>query len=250
MKNTSIALLICLALWFPVQADALIIALDEGPDFKAYYNAGLCLDKYPPNTMGNNFYTYDNLPTGTTLGTDEPICIVGHGAVGLAGDRNFTGTQIGALLQAKITPNGSHPIQLMSCFGGVTPLGGESLALSLTNSLAGTAWQGAQVNGRNGICSPNRNGTLPYIKIVLPYPLPSVGYCKFPSLISQQTTLESTHNTAAAFASCNNSSKYNIANCVYNHQDITNFYNNFLAYVVGNNCNLAPNFALTTITVN
>ena len=237
MKNTSIALLICLALWFPAQADALIISVHEEPDKNTYYNAGLCLDKYA-DAIGDRFYTYNTLPNGIELVANEPICIVGHGRAGSA--NGHTGAQIGTLLETHVTPNGVHTIQLMPCNSGTVPENGSSLVAGVVQSLTDHGWQGTRVIGANGLCTPNRNLAHPFLKTV--DTSPAQGDCSSDAIDAHVNSVSDQDAVSVQIAHCMTQAPLlAIANCMYNDAAIIDDYAADLEYSISHHCTFTDN---------
>lgn len=234
MKNISIVLCICLALWFPSQANALIISVHKNPDRNTYYNAGLCLDKYA-DAIGDSFHTYDSLDALTdniTLTNSEPICIVGHGSQGSAG--GHTGADIGTLLEKHVTPHedGGHTIQLMPCHAGV---GNPSLVEGVVESLTDDGWQGTLVIGSNGPCSPDKELDPPYLKKVKNPLKTGTLDCKKDKQTKQNLKNIKNSVTNAVKECMKNGSHLDKANCMYSNDDISNRFKISRDYYLKNN---------------
>lgn len=246
MKYKLMALLITFFssfFFFPVSSEALVIGIPINSKFDAftYYSMGMCRDKFTGNI--GDLYTWNEFSrlkkNSVTLGRDEPVCVVTHGATNSAGGKD--GREVARLLNDKISnPANVSYLLMMSCYSAVSDKISGSLISNMYLELKdadANRWQGTYIYGGSGICIANKKGGSPFFMKVLQNPLPS-GLCEFDKLVAKQDALKITHKVSTALSNCQKGRAKDsaIADCIYNDINVGKFYKDFLTHISDNQC--------------
>lgn len=257
MKNKTITLFLCFALWLPSQAHALIIMIPDklggSYDVTQYYAAGMCRDKY--KAPGKMFVWQDFINQNSNsvlLAEKETICIIGTGSPGTVGTvTKSAGYNIAGVLSDRISnPEDAANILLYACFSAVPDKWQPSLIQGMSGHFAawaGGPWKGKKIYGANGACFSNQLGEDPYYLSVLKNPRPEDGPCSQATDPSEALALK--FNVEAAYNTCLTSggSFPGAADCIYKDADINKASLAYDAYMTTNKCTSSD--GATSITV-
>ena len=257
MKNKSITLFICFALWLPSQAHALIIMIPDKPgrsfDITQYYSAGMCRAKYKEAGkmfVWQNFINQNS--NSVPLAKGETICIIGTGNPGTVGTvTNSAGYNIAGVLSDRISnPENAKDILLYACFSAVPDKWQPSLIHGMSGRFAawaGGPWKGKKIYGANGACFSNQAGKEPYFLSVMKNPRPEDGLCSEGKDPYEALALK--FKVQAAFSACLTSSGSfsGAADCIYKDADINKASLAYDAYMTTNKCTVSN--GTTSITV-
>jgi len=208
------------------------------------YGIGMCSAVY----NSNNYMTWQQVQAAPknsiNVGTNEVICVVGHGTAGNIGG-------VAALVIAQtITDKVNHVrgndnvILLIACFSAVQPEQGQSVMQAF--QAIGGNWQGNRIVGCLGLSVANRNGNGPLFRTVLQNPLSCLGSCSQGNLTAQQNNLQG--NVQVNINNCRQTNVGDLAigQCMYNLNNPdgqainSNFYTPFLNYITTNQCDQVP----------
>lgn len=246
MKNTSIALFFCLALWFPSQSDALIIMIPDKAngsyDVTQYYAAGMCRDKY--KEAGKMFVWQDFINQNSKsvlLAKGEAICIIGTGSPGTVGTvTSSAGYNISGVLIDRISnPNDAEYSLLYASYSAVSGNGGPSLIQGMYDHLSNMdedPWQGKMIYGSNGFSFSNQTAKEPYYLSALEYPRPTSGPCS--QATDPSEALDIKFKVMAAYSACliSGGSFSGIADCIYKDSNIKQASLAYSTYMQTNEC--------------
>lgn len=257
MKNSTITLFFCFALWLPSQAHALIIMIPDKQggsyDVTQYYAAGMCRAKYKEAGkmfVWQNFINQDS--NSVPLAKDETICIIGTGGPGTVGTvTDSAGYNIAGVLSDRISnPENAKDILLYACFSAVPDNGQPSLIQGMSGHFAAWAdgpWKGKKVYGANGTCFSNQAGTAPYFLSALENPRPAEGPCSKDKDPSEAIDIE--NKVMVAYQACLTSggSFSGKADCIYKNTNINAASVAYFTYMTTNKC--ISSDGTTSITV-